>query len=36
MNYIIEITGCLCTVYVDSTCACASRKLKIPVGTNCY
>jgi len=29
-------SGTLNITYVDGTCICGSRKLRIPVGTNCY
>jgi len=29
-------SGTLEIIYADTTCACASRRFKVPVGTNCY
>ena len=32
----IFATTCLNTTYADTICACASRKMVLPVGVNCY
>ena len=31
-----NITGCLVVVFADTTCVCGSRRVRLPVGTNCF
>jgi hypothetical protein len=32
----LNVGGCMVVTYADTTCICGSRKLRVPVGTNCY